>query len=92
VSGVETNIRPSSAGAGTTTKTHSEKESLSIQLTGGDSIYQGKLLRMALTASCSTVDTTGFIKNITVTGTRGIAAALGTPINPIPAAPPGQRN
>ena len=73
---VGTLTRPFSAGIGTSTKTFSEDESISIDLSApGFLQYQGKLLRMELTASCSTTDTTGYIKNIAVTGTRGIGAS-----------------
>jgi hypothetical protein len=63
--------------AGTSSKTHSEDQSYSFDLSSPSFIqYQGKLMKMELSASLSgTPSGTGYIKFITAIGTRGIGAS-----------------
>ena len=63
--------------AGTSSKTHSEDQSYSFDLSSPSFIqYQGKLMKMELSASLSgTPSGSGYIKFITAIGTRGIGAS-----------------
>jgi len=76
----------------TRSATRSEDQAKYFDLSASSS-YQGKLFRIEFSASLVGYNAgdIGYIKNIAVTGCRGIAAALGSSTSTLLPAPPGNR-